>query len=56
MDFFTTLGFVSMSLISFLTILPVVVTNGFLEDTILVIDILYPVFYKAKVIVLENFN
>ena len=52
MAYFTTLGFVPMSLIPSLAILSVVVTNNFLEDMISLIDLLYPVNYKTKVIVL----
>ena len=51
MDSFTTLGFVPISLILSLKILSLVATNEFLEDMILVIDPLYPVYYKTKVIV-----
>ena len=44
MDSFTTVNFFPMSLIPSLEILSVVVTNKFLEDMILVIDILYLVY------------
>ena len=47
---FTTLGSVSMSLIPSLGIFYVVVTNGFLEDMILVLDMFYLVCFKTKVI------
>ena len=40
MAFLTTLGFVTMSLIPSLTVLLLVVTNDFLEDMILVLDLL----------------
>ena len=56
MSFFTTLGFVSISLIPFLTIFYVVCTNSFLEDIILVLDIFLLVCYKTKVILSVNFN
>ena len=42
--------FFFMSLTHSLAIFSVVVTNGFLEDIILVLDILYPVCHKTKVI------
>ena len=48
---FNKLGFFSMSLIPSLTFLSVLVTNDFLEDMISVLDLLYPVYYKTKVIV-----
>ena len=48
MAFSTTLGFVSISLIHYLTILYVVVNNGFLEDMILVIDLFYLVCTHSK--------
>ena len=51
MDSFTTLGFVPMSVFPSLTILYVVVTNDFLEDMISVLDLLYPVYNKIKVII-----
>ena len=47
---FVTLGFVPISLIPSWEILSVVVTNDFLEDMILVLGLLYPVYYKNKVI------
>ena len=50
MDSFSTLGSVPMSLILSLKILSVVLNNEFLEHMILVLDILYPVYYKIKVI------
>ena len=50
MAYFTTLGFVIMSLFPSLTIFSLVVTNDFLEDMISVLDFLYPVNYKTKVI------
>ena len=50
MDFFTTLGFVSVLFIHSLTIFSVVVTNGFLEDMILVLDLLHMFCHKIKVI------
>ena len=53
---FSILGFVSMSIIYFLTIMYEVVTNVFLEDIILVLDIIHPVCYKAKVILPESSN
>ena len=53
---FTKLGFVSISLTPSLNTFYVVVTNGFLEDMILVLDILYLVCYKTKVILPENCN
>ena len=56
MDFYTTLGFVSISLIPSLPILYVVATNNFLWYMILVLDIFYLVFYKTKVILSANFN
>ena len=49
----TMLGFVPMSLIISLKIISVVVTNDFLEDMILVLDLLYPFYYKTKVILPE---
>ena len=52
MDFFTTLGFVSVSLIPSLTIFYVLVNNGFLEDMILVLVLLYPVLLQIQ----SNFN
>ena len=39
-----------MSVVPSLIILFVVVTNEFLEDMISVLDLLYPVYYKIKVI------
>ena len=48
---FTTLGFVPISLIYSLTIFSIVVTNDFLEDMIPVLDLLYLVYYKTKIIV-----
>ena len=51
MDSPTTLGSVPMSLIPSLKLLSVVVTNAFLEDMISVLDLLYPGYYKTKVIV-----
>ena len=50
MAYITTLGFVPMSVFPSLTILSVVVTNDFLEDMISVLDLIYPVYYKIKVI------
>ena len=50
-DTFTTLGVSHMLLIPSLKFLFVVGSNEFLEDMILVIDIIYPVYYKTKVIV-----
>ena len=50
MDSFTTLDFVPMSLIPSLKILSVVVTNDFLEETILVLGLLYLVIDKIKAI------
>ena len=50
---FTTLGFVPMSLFPSLKFLSVEVTNEFLEDTILVLDLLYPFYYKTKLILPE---
>ena len=47
---FTKSGFVPMSLILSLKILLLVVTNAFLEDMISVLDLLYAVYYKSKVI------
>ena len=48
---FTTLCVFPMSLIPSLTIFSVVLTNDFLGEMILVIDLLYPVYYKTKLIV-----
>ena len=50
------LGFVYVSLIPSLTIFSVVVTNGFLEDMVLMPDFIFQVFYKSKVILPENCN
>ena len=47
---FTTLGFFLTSLFPFLKILSLVVTNAFLEEMILVLDLIYPVYYKTKII------
>ena len=47
---FTTLGFFHMSLIPSLKKKSVVVTNAVLEYMILVLGLLYPVYYKIKVI------
>ena len=44
MDSLTTSGFVLVSLIPYFIILSLVVTNEFLEDMILVLDLLYPVY------------
>ena len=46
---FTTLGYVTMSTIPYLTILSVVVNTEFSEDMISVLDLLYLVNYKIKV-------
>ena len=52
MVYFTTLGFVLMSLIpSFINLLLVLI-NEFLEDMISVLDLIYPVYYKTRVILL----
>ena len=51
MDSFTTLHFVSVSLIPSLMILYLVVKNDFLKDMISVLDIFYPFYQKIKVIV-----
>ena len=50
MDSFTTVLFVLVSLIPSSAIFYLVVTNDFLEDMISVLDFLYPVYYKTKVI------
>ena len=49
MDSFTTLVFVPISVFPTLK-KSVIVTNAFLEDMILVLDLLYLVNYKIKVI------
>ena len=53
MTYFNILCFVPMSLIPYLTIFSIVVTNDFLEDMISVLDLFYPVYHKTKVIILE---
>ena len=53
MAYLTTLGFVLISLIYSLTFFSFVVTNEFLEDMILVLDLLYPIYYKTKLILPE---
>ena len=50
MDYFKVLGYVPMSVFHSLKNKLVVVTNDFLEDIISVLDRLYPVCYKIKVI------
>ena len=47
---FTTLVFVAILLIPSLEKISLVVTNAFLEDMISVLDLLYPFYYKIKVI------
>ena len=53
MAYLTISGFVLVSLISSLGFLSLVVTSEFLEDMISVLDIIYPVYYKTKVILPE---
>ena len=50
------IGFCFCVINSFLAHFSVVLTNSFLEDMILVLDLLYPVLYKSKIILPENFN
>ena len=56
LTYFTILGLVSMSLIPSLGLFSIVETNGFLGDMILMLDFLYTVCYKTKLILPENFN
>ena len=51
MAYFNTLGFVPMTLNNYLKFFPLVVTNDVLEYMISVLDLLYLVYYKTKVIV-----